>query len=101
MWHAGVVGIVASRVVERYGRPAFLIAVDGEVGKGSGRSISRFDLHAALSQCGDLLERFGGHQMAAGLTSRERIEAFRERWWPGRTARRRTWAGAAGGPEVG
>ncbi len=80
-WHPGVVGIVASRVVERYGRPAFLIALDGEVGKGSGRSISRFDLHAALHQCGDLLERFGGHQMAAGLTiRRDRLDAFRERF---------------------
>jgi single-stranded-DNA-specific exonuclease len=79
-WHPGVVGIVASRVVERYGRPAFLIALDGEIGKGSGRSISRFDLHAALHRCQDLLERFGGHQMAAGLTiRRDRLEAFRER----------------------
>ena len=69
-WHPGVVGIVASRVVERYGRPTFLIAFDGEIGKGSGRSISRFDLHAALLACGDLLERFGGHHMAAGLTIR-------------------------------
>lgn len=80
-WHPGVVGIVASRVVERYGRPAFLIAFDGEIGKGSGRSISRFDLHAALLACGDLLERYGGHHMAAGLTiRRERLEAFRERF---------------------
>ncbi len=80
-WHPGVVGIVASRVVERYGRPAFLIALDGDVGKGSGRSISRFDLHGALHQCGDLLERFGGHHMAAGLTiRRDRLEAFRERF---------------------
>jgi single-stranded-DNA-specific exonuclease len=80
-WHPGVVGIVASRVVERYGRPAFLIALDGDVGKGSGRSISRFDLHAALTRCGDLLERFGGHHMAAGLTlRREQLEAFRERF---------------------
>ena len=80
-WHPGVVGIVASRVVERYGRPAFLIAFDGEVGKGSGRSISRFDLHAALLACGDLLERFGGHQMAAGLTiRRSRLDEFRERF---------------------
>jgi single-stranded-DNA-specific exonuclease len=68
-------------VVERYGRPAFLIALDGDVGKGSGRSISRFDLHAALHRCGDLLERFGGHHMAAGLTlRRERLETFRERF---------------------
>jgi single-stranded-DNA-specific exonuclease len=80
-WHPGVVGIVASRVVERYGRPTFLIAFDGEIGKGSGRSTSRFDLHAALLTCGDLLERFGGHQMAAGLTiHRSRLEAFRERF---------------------
>lgn len=80
-WHPGVVGIVASRVVERYGRPAFLIALDGEIGKGSGRSISRFDLHAALRRCSDLLERFGGHHMAAGLTlRRELLPAFRERF---------------------
>ncbi len=80
-WHPGVVGIVASRLVERYGRPAFLIAFDGEIGKGSGRSISRFDLHSALSACGDLLERFGGHHMAAGLTIRRgNLDAFRERF---------------------
>jgi single-stranded-DNA-specific exonuclease len=80
-WHPGVVGIVASRVVERYGRPVFLIAFDGDIGKGSGRSISRFDLHSALLACGDLLERYGGHQMAAGLTiRRQNLEAFRERF---------------------
>src|SRR5918996_1219530 len=80
-WHPGVVGIVASRVVERFGRPAFLIAFDGDIGKGSGRSISRFDLHAALHACGDLLERYGGHQMAAGLTiRRDRLDEFRERF---------------------
>jgi single-stranded-DNA-specific exonuclease len=80
-WHPGVVGIVASRVVERFGRPTFLIAFDGEIGRGSGRSISRFDLHAALGACHDLLERYGGHHMAAGLTiRRERLDAFRERF---------------------
>jgi single-stranded-DNA-specific exonuclease len=80
-WHPGVVGIVASRVVERYGRPTFLIAFDGDIGKGSGRSISRFDLHSALLACGDLLERYGGHQMAAGLTIRRgQLEAFRDRF---------------------
>jgi single-stranded-DNA-specific exonuclease len=80
-WHPGVVGIVASRVVERFGRPTFLIALEGEVGKGSGRSVDRFDLHAALHQCGDLLERFGGHRMAAGLTiRRDRVAAFRTRF---------------------
>jgi len=80
-WHAGVVGIVASRVVERYGRPTFLVALDGETGKGSGRSIAKFDLHAALQDCGDLLDRFGGHRMAAGLTiQRARLAEFRERF---------------------
>jgi single-stranded-DNA-specific exonuclease len=80
-WHPGVVGIVASRVVERYGRPAFLVGFDGGVGKGSGRSISRFDLHGALGQCGDLLERYGGHKMAAGITvRRERFDEFRARF---------------------
>jgi single-stranded-DNA-specific exonuclease len=80
-WHPGVVGIGASRVVERYGRPAFLIGLDGAWGKGSGRSISAFDLHGALTRCGDLLERFGGHRMAAGLTiHRDHVDAFRERF---------------------
>ena len=80
-WHPGVVGIVASRVVERFGRPTFLVGFDGDLGKGSGRSISRFDLHHALVQCGDLLERFGGHRMAAGLTlRRNRLDHFRERF---------------------
>ena len=80
-WHPGVVGIVASRIVERYGRPTFLIALDGDIGKGSGRSISRFDLHGALTTCADLLERYGGHHMAAGLTIRRaQLPAFRERF---------------------
>jgi single-stranded-DNA-specific exonuclease len=80
-WHPGVVGIVASRVVERYGRPTFLVGFEGEVGKGSGRSISRFDLHRALVACADTLERYGGHRMAAGVTvRRDRFEAFRERF---------------------
>ena len=80
-WHAGVVGIVASRVVERFGRPTFLIGLDGEIGKGSGRSISRIDLHHVLGDCADLLERYGGHKMAAGVTiRRDRIDEFRVRF---------------------
>jgi single-stranded-DNA-specific exonuclease len=80
-WHAGVVGIVASRVVERFGRPTFLIGLDGDTGKGSGRSVDSFDLHAAVHACGDLLERFGGHRMAAGLTiRRDMVGVFRERF---------------------
>ena len=69
-WHPGVIGIVASKLVEEFGRPVLLIALDGEEGKGSGRSISAFDLHAGLGECRDLLIRFGGHRMAAGVTVR-------------------------------
>jgi single-stranded-DNA-specific exonuclease len=77
-WHPGVIGIVASRIVERYARPTILVALDGPVGKGSGRSIPKFDLHGALVACGAHLGRFGGHRMAAGLTvSRDRLDGFR------------------------
>ncbi len=77
-WHAGVIGIVASRVVERYARPTFLIALDGDEGKGSGRSVPGFDLHAALSECASHLVKYGGHRMAAGLTvTRDRLDAFK------------------------
>jgi len=77
-WHPGVIGIVASRLVERYGRPAFLVGWDGDLGRGSGRSIAGFDLHGALHRVGHHLEKYGGHTMAAGLTiRRDRYEAFR------------------------
>jgi len=77
-WHPGVIGIVASRLVERTGRPTFLIAWEGDIGRGSGRSIPGFDLHGALQRAGHLLEKFGGHTMAAGLTiRRERFDEFR------------------------
>src|SRR5207244_11879573 len=69
-WHPGVIGIVASRLVERYGRPAFLIGWDGDSGRGSGRSIAGFDLHRALHRVGSHLEKYGGHHMAAGFTIR-------------------------------
>src|SRR5215217_1115783 len=76
-WHPGVIGIVASRIVEEFGRPTILIGLDGEHGKGSGRSISRFDLHAGIGGCRHLLERFGGHRSAAGVTiARERVDEF-------------------------
>jgi single-stranded-DNA-specific exonuclease len=78
-WHPGVIGIVASRVVERYARPAMLVAFEGDLGKGSGRSIPGFDLHAALEACAPHLERYGGHRMAAGVTVRRgSLEGFRE-----------------------
>jgi len=67
-WHPGVIGIVASRVVEKYYRPTVLIALEGDEGKGSGRSISGFNLYQALEDCQEHLIRFGGHKYAAGLT---------------------------------
>jgi single-stranded-DNA-specific exonuclease len=67
-WHEGVIGIVASRLVERYHRPVVLIAGTDEAWKGSGRSIPSFDLHGALGACAEHLERFGGHRAAAGLS---------------------------------
>jgi single-stranded-DNA-specific exonuclease len=78
-WHPGVVGIVASRIVERFHRPAVLVgALDG-VGKGSGRSIEAFHLHDALSACAEHLIRFGGHRHAAGVTiDPGAVPAFRE-----------------------
>ena len=76
-WHEGVVGIVASRLVERCGRAVVLIAERGEEGKGSGRSIPAYDLHAGLSACREHLQRYGGHRVAAGLTlATADIEAF-------------------------
>jgi single-stranded-DNA-specific exonuclease len=78
-WHEGVIGIVASRLVERFHRPVVLVAgTDGEW-KGSGRSTSAFDLHGGLAACADHLERFGGHRAAAGLSVRpENVDAFAE-----------------------
>ena len=76
-WHEGVIGIVASRLVERYHRPVVLIAGAEGAWKGSGRSVPAFDLHGALAACAADLERFGGHRAAAGLSIRpERVEAF-------------------------
>jgi single-stranded-DNA-specific exonuclease len=78
-WHPGVVGIVASRLVERHHRPVVVISLDGDGGgRGSGRGIPGFDLHAALEACSEHLESFGGHRAAAGLSIRaENVEAFR------------------------
>jgi single-stranded-DNA-specific exonuclease len=70
-WHPGVIGIVASRLVERYHRPVVLIALDGERGKGSARSIAGFHLYRALQECSAHLEGYGGHECAAGLTVAE------------------------------
>jgi single-stranded-DNA-specific exonuclease len=77
-WHAGVIGIVASRIVDRFHRPAIMVALNNGFGQGSGRSISGFHLARALEACGEHLEAFGGHEMAAGLKVRtENFETFR------------------------
>jgi len=76
-WHTGVIGIVCSRLVGAFGRPAILMQRDGEICKGSARSIDGFNLHGALVECADCLESFGGHDMAAGLKLRaEKLDEF-------------------------
>ncbi len=79
-WHLGVIGIVASRLVDAFCRPTIMLStVDGKI-KGSARSIKGFDIYSALKQCEDLLEQFGGHEFAAGLTIKEEnLQAFRKR----------------------
>lgn len=79
-WHHGVIGIVASKLVDLYSKPCILVCFEGEEGKSSGRSLPHFDLFNAVSSTADLLERFGGHEMAVGLTiKRENFEEFRKR----------------------
>jgi len=80
-WHHGVIGIVSSRITERFAMPSILISFDeNNIGKGSGRSVKGINLVEALTYCGDLLIKYGGHELAAGLTvSRENFDAFRER----------------------
>ena len=79
-WHQGVVGIVASRLSEKFSCPSFMIHLNGDIGKGSCRSWGGFNLFAALDACSDLLLGFGGHELAAGFTiQEENIPAFRER----------------------
>jgi single-stranded-DNA-specific exonuclease len=80
LWHIGVVGIVASRVLQQFYRPAIIVGGEGGEWRGSGRSIAGFDLAAALRECGDLLVRHGGHALAAGLTIQpDKIDALRQR----------------------
>jgi len=79
-WHQGVIGIVASKLKEIYNRPVVMISTQNGVGKGSARSIADFDLYNAFTECADLLENYGGHKMAAGLTiNKEMIPKFQER----------------------
>jgi len=78
-WHRGVIGIVASKLVDAFHRPAIVLSIDGELAHGSCRSIRGFDILAALEQCAGLLIRFGGHKQAAGLTlAAERVPMFHQ-----------------------
>lgn len=80
-WHPGVLGLVASRLVERYYRPTLVIGIEGDVARGSGRSIDGFDLYDALRECSDIMDRFGGHALAAGFSLQaDRISELRERF---------------------
>ncbi len=80
-WHKGVIGIVAARCVEKYYRPTVILTESNDKITGSARSVHGFDLYQAISRCGDLLEKFGGHKYAAGLTlNRSNVEAFQQRF---------------------
>ena len=77
-WHHGVIGIVASRITEKYFKPTILIGIENEIGKGSGRSVPGFDLHDALAQSAEYLEKYGGHEMAVGLSlNKDKIKDFK------------------------
>ena len=79
-WHPGVIGIVASKIADRFYRPTILISLDGKLGKGSGRSIERFHLFEYLFRCRDVLSGFGGHESACGITiEKDRVSEFRDR----------------------
>ena len=79
-WHKGIIGIVASRIVDRFYRPTVMISMDGDEGRGSCRSIRNFNLVNALSECSDLLKRYGGHKNAAGLTiDKMSLNGFKEK----------------------
>ncbi len=78
-WHHGIVGIVSSKITEKFYKPSILFAIDGDEAKGSGRSVSGYNLFEALENCSGILEKFGGHELAAGLSVKtENIDAFRK-----------------------
>ncbi len=83
-WHHGVIGIVASKITEMYFKPSILLSYEDkepEIGKGSGRSIPGFDLHSALTNCNEYIDRFGGHSMAVGIAvQKEKFEMFKEKF---------------------
>ena len=79
-WHHGVIGIVSSKITELYFKPSILLCEEGEIGKGSGRSIPGFDLYETLTQCGDTIQKFGGHSMAIGISiEKDKFNEFKEK----------------------
>lgn len=80
-WHHGVIGIVSSKVTDKYYKPSILLSFEDDIAKGSGRSVPGFDLYEGLTKCEDLLEKYGGHSMAVGLTlKKENLEKFKEKF---------------------
>lgn len=80
-WHHGVIGIVSSKVTDKYYKPSILLSFEDDIAKGSGRSVPGFDLYEGLTKCEDLLEKYGGHSMAVGLTlKKENLDKFKERF---------------------
>jgi len=80
-WHPGIIGIVASRIVETFSRPVVMIALNGDTGRGSARTVGDFHLYNAIKECSDLLIQFGGHHHAAGLSiAKENVKAFQQRF---------------------
>ena len=78
-WHHGVIGIVASKITEMYFKPTILLCFEDDIAKGSGRSIPGFDLHEALCKCSKNLEKYGGHEMAVGLSlKQDKLEEFKQ-----------------------
>jgi len=80
-WHSGVIGVVTSKLKERYNKPVIMIAIENKIGKASARSVTGFNLYQELKKCEDILEKFGGHEMAAGFTIKlENIDEFKKRF---------------------
>ena len=80
-WHHGVIGIVSSKVTELYFKPSILLGLEEDIAKGSGRSVPGFDLHEALYECEELLDKYGGHEMAVGLSlKKENFEKFKQKF---------------------
>lgn len=99
-WHHGVVGIIAARITERYGKPCIVFSIDGEEAKGSGRSVKGFSLFQAISACQELLLSFGGHELAAGVGLKIRTDFSIQGKNQRLCSRIRRYAGASAGADL-